>query len=78
MVLKKKQYTQGAGRKSDCSQFTGNMTNGGRSGGNEFEKEGSWVLQSFLEGGTKYSQKEIWRQSVDQRLKERPFRDCPA
>ena len=36
------------------------------------------MLHSFLEGGTKYSQEEIWRQSVEQRLKERPFRDCPT
>ena len=35
-----------------------------------------WILQSFLEGGTKYSQEEIWNQSVEQRLKERPSRDC--
>ena len=27
---------------------------------------------------TKYSQEEIWRQSVEQRLKERPPRDCPT
>jgi hypothetical protein len=37
-----------------------------------------WVLQFFLEEGTKYSQEEIWRQSVEHRLKERPFRDCPT
>jgi hypothetical protein len=30
----------------------------------------------LLEGGIKYSQEEIWRQSVEQRLKERPSRDC--
>ena len=35
-----------------------------------------WVLQSFLEGGTKYSREQIWRQSVEQILKERPSRDC--
>ena len=34
------------------------------------------MLLSFLEGGTKYSWEEIWRQSVEQRLKERPSRDC--
>jgi hypothetical protein len=34
------------------------------------------VLQSFLEGGRKYSQEQIRRQSVEQRLKERPPRDC--
>jgi hypothetical protein len=37
-----------------------------------------WILRSFLEGGTKYPCEEIQRQSVDQRLKERPFRDCPT
>jgi hypothetical protein len=26
----------------------------------------------------KYSQEEIWRKSVEQRLKERPSRDCPT
>jgi hypothetical protein len=31
-----------------------------------------WMLQCFLEGRTKYSQEEIWRQSVQQKLKERP------
>jgi hypothetical protein len=34
------------------------------------------MLQSFLEGGTKYSWEEIWSQCVEQRLKERPLRDC--
>jgi hypothetical protein len=33
-----------------------------------------WILQSFLEGGTKYPWEEI--QSVEERLKERPSRDC--
>ena len=37
-----------------------------------------WVLWSFLERGTKYSWEQIWRQSVEQRLKERPSRDCPT
>ena len=27
---------------------------------------------------TNYSQEEIWRQSVEQRLKERPSRNCPT
>jgi hypothetical protein len=36
------------------------------------------MLQCFLEGRTKDSQEEIWRQSVEQRLKERPSRDCPT
>jgi hypothetical protein len=35
-----------------------------------------WVLQSFLEGVTKYSQEQIRRQIVEQRLKEMPSRDC--
>ena len=34
-------------------------------------------LRSFLEGGTKYPWKELQRQSLEQRLKERPFRACP-
>jgi hypothetical protein len=42
------------------------------------KKEDQWMLQSFLEGRTKYSWEEIWRQCVEQRLKERPFRDCPT
>ena len=33
---------------------------------------------SFLEGETKYSLEEIQRQSVEQRLKESPSRDCYA
>ena len=37
-----------------------------------------WVLRSFLEGVTKYSWKKILRQSVEQRLKERPSMDCPT
>jgi hypothetical protein len=37
-----------------------------------------WILLSFLEGGTKYSWEAIQRQSVEQRLKERPSRDCPT
>jgi hypothetical protein len=36
------------------------------------------MLQSFLKGGTKYSRYEIWRNSVEQRLKYRPSRDCPT
>jgi hypothetical protein len=34
------------------------------------------VLQNFLEGETKYSHEEIWRQSVEEKLKVRPSRDC--
>jgi hypothetical protein len=37
-----------------------------------------WMPQSFLEGETKYSGQKIWRQSMEQRLKERPSRDCPT
>jgi hypothetical protein len=37
-----------------------------------------WILQSFLEEGTKYPWEEVQRQSVEQRLKERPSRDCPT
>jgi hypothetical protein len=36
------------------------------------------MIQFFLEGGTKYSQKEIQRQSVEQNMKKRPSRDCPT
>jgi hypothetical protein len=36
------------------------------------------ILWSFLEGGTKYPWKEIQRQSGEQGLKERPFKDCPT
>jgi hypothetical protein len=32
----------------------------------------------LLREGTKYSCEEMWRQSVEQRLKERPYRDCPT
>ena len=35
-----------------------------------------WILRFFLEWGTKYPWKEIQRQSVEQRLNERPSRDC--
>ena len=34
------------------------------------------MLQSSLEGLTKYSQEEIWTQSMEQSLKERPLRGC--
>jgi hypothetical protein len=33
---------------------------------------------ALLREGTKYSQEEIWRQSVEQRLKKRPSRECPT
>ena len=32
----------------------------------------------FLRKGTKYPQKQLWRQIEGQRLKERPSRDCPT
>jgi hypothetical protein len=35
-------------------------------------KTNVWMLQFFLEGGTKYSREEIQRQNVEQQLKERP------
>jgi len=40
----------------------------------EDRKTKVWMLLSFLEGETKYSQEEIQRQSVEQGLKERPSR----
>jgi len=39
------------------------------------ERRSKWMLQSFLEGGTKHSWEEIEGQRVEQRLKER---DCPT
>jgi hypothetical protein len=46
---------------------------------NEAQEEGKgWILRSFLEGETEYPWEEIQRQSVEQRLKERPSRDCPT
>jgi hypothetical protein len=36
------------------------------------------VVWSFLEKETKYSWEEIQRQSIEQRLEERPSRDCPT
>jgi hypothetical protein len=42
------------------------------------KEEQSAVFQSILEKGTKYSQEKIWKQSVEQRLMERPSRDCPT
>jgi hypothetical protein len=35
-----------------------------------------WMLQSFLEGRTKYSREEIWKQREEQGLQEMPLRDC--
>jgi hypothetical protein len=32
--------------------------------------------RSFLERRTIYSQEQLWRQNVEQRMKERPSRDC--
>ena len=45
---------------------------------NSSRKNKVCILQSFLEGGTKYSQKEKRSQSLKQRLKERASRDCPV
>jgi hypothetical protein len=39
------------------------------------KKEDVWILQSFLEGRTKYPWKEIQRKSVEQSMMERPPRD---
>ena len=36
----------------------------------------TWILFSFLEWGTKYPWKELQRQSLRLRQKERPSRDC--
>ena len=36
------------------------------------------ILQSFLDGGTKYPWKELQRQSLEQKLKVWPSRDCPT
>jgi hypothetical protein len=36
-----------------------------------------WILRSFLEERTKYSWEEIKGQSVEQRLKAKPIKDCP-
>jgi hypothetical protein len=41
-------------------------------------KTNMWMLQCFLEEGTEYTQEEIWRQSMEKRLKEKPSRDCPT
>ena len=37
-----------------------------------------WVLLSFLERVTKYSWEQIWRQSIEQRLKERSSNTLPS
>jgi hypothetical protein len=42
------------------------------------EDQKVWIPWSFLEGGTKYPREKIQRQSVEQRLKERPSRNCPT
>jgi hypothetical protein len=41
-------------------------------------KKEVWILLSFLEGGIKYPWEEIQRQSMEQRLKERPSRNFPT
>jgi hypothetical protein len=45
---------------------------------NSRRKTKVWMLQSFLEQVTKYSQEEIQSKSEEQRLKEQPSRDCPT
>jgi hypothetical protein len=37
-----------------------------------------WILQYFLEGGTKFSQEQIHRQSMEQILTDRPSSDSPT
>jgi hypothetical protein len=37
-----------------------------------------WIILYVLEGGTKYPWEVIQTQSVEQRLKKRPSRDCPT
>jgi hypothetical protein len=37
-----------------------------------------WILQSVFEGGPKYPWKELQRQTVGQKMKKRPSRDCPT
>jgi hypothetical protein len=37
-----------------------------------------WILQCFLEGGSKYPWEEIQRQSLEQKLKKRSSIDCPT
>ena len=41
-------------------------------------KTNVWIIWSFLEGGTKFPWKELQRQNLEQRLKERASRDCPT
>ena len=45
---------------------------------NKQTKDQSVILEPFIELGTKYPRKELQRQSSEQRLKERPSRDCPT
>ena len=42
------------------------------------KKNKEWILLSFLEEGTKFPQKEIQRQSVEKRLRERPSSEHPT
>lgn len=35
-----------------------------------------WMLPFFFEGGTKYSQEEIWGHNVEHSLRQKPSRDC--
>jgi hypothetical protein len=47
----------------------------------ETQEEGSQSVDTAIflaEGATKYPWKELQRQSVEQRLEERPSRDCPT
>jgi hypothetical protein len=42
------------------------------------KKENTSMNTSILEGETKHPQEEIQRQSMEQKIKERPSRDCPT
>jgi hypothetical protein len=45
----------------------------------KFKKEDRSIdVSGLLQGGTKYLEEKILSQSVEQRLKERPSRDCPS
>jgi hypothetical protein len=57
-----------------------NTEKNGRERGMERETKDNrvWILWSFLEGGSKYPCEEIQRQSLEQKLKERPSSYCPT
>jgi hypothetical protein len=41
-------------------------------------KTNMWIILSFLVRGTKYPQEDLQRLSMEQRLEEKPSRDCPT